>query len=227
MRLVCFCRRPQLRLLNLASVNIHTHLIPFVAWLVALFPFSPFSSTASEHDTPMLAFTAFALLCLFTSALWHTMAGCAHPKGMELCARIDYVGIGWYVCISCPVFLVAQPGCRLISASVGTVVHYGFQCDTLAHDGFLSLCLVMGILDELPGELSTLKTLRIWMLSVTAIRGTAIGYLGSLTNEQLKSICAWGLKNFAIELPGVGMYGTLIFHCRPIISAVLSNCPSL
>ena len=100
MRLVCFCRRPQPRLLKLASVNIHTHLIPFVAWLVALFPFSPFSSAASEPDTPMLAFTAFALLCLFTSALWHTMAGCAHPKGMELCARIDYVGIGWYVCVS-------------------------------------------------------------------------------------------------------------------------------
>ncbi|TFY50255.1 hypothetical protein EVJ58_g11124 [Rhodofomes roseus] len=110
------------------TLNIHTHLIPFVAWLVALFPFSPFSSTASEPDTPMLAFTAFALLCLFTSALWHTMAGCAHPKGMELCARIDYVGIGW-----------------LISASVGTVAHYGFQCETTTHDIFLSLCLVMGI----------------------------------------------------------------------------------
>ena len=48
----------------------------------------------------MLAFTAFALLCLFTSALWHTMAGCAHPGGMELCARIDYVGIGWYACMT-------------------------------------------------------------------------------------------------------------------------------
>lgn len=36
--------------------------------------------------------------------------------------------------------------CRLISASVGTIVHYGFQCDSVTHDGFLSLCLVMGIL---------------------------------------------------------------------------------
>ncbi|KZT10763.1 putative G-protein coupled receptor [Laetiporus sulphureus 93-53] len=110
------------------TLNIHTHLIPFVAWLVALLPFSPFSSASVQTDPPVLAFTAFALLCLFTSALWHTMAGCAHPKGMELCARIDYVGIGW-----------------LISASVGTVVHYGFRCNPMACSVFLTLCLTMGL----------------------------------------------------------------------------------
>lgn len=46
-------------------------------------------------DAPEMAFISFALLCLFSSVVWHTMAGCAHPQGMELCARIDYVGIGW------------------------------------------------------------------------------------------------------------------------------------
>jgi hypothetical protein len=29
--------------------------------------------------------------------VWHTMAGCAHHRGMTLCAKIDYVGIAWYV----------------------------------------------------------------------------------------------------------------------------------
>lgn len=34
---------------------------------------------------------------------------------------------------------------RLISASVGTVVYYGFQCNSTATKGFLSLCVGMGV----------------------------------------------------------------------------------
>ena len=34
---------------------------------------------------------------------------------------------------------------RLISASVGTVVYYGFQCQTTTRDAFLLLCLAIGI----------------------------------------------------------------------------------
>ncbi|KAI0630404.1 HlyIII-domain-containing protein [Trametes polyzona] len=110
------------------TLNIHTHLIPFLLWSFTLFRFSPYSE-ASETDEPAkVIFTAFALICLFTSALWHTMAGCAHPHGMELCARIDYVGIGW-----------------LISASVGTVVYYGFQCQETTRNAFLLLCLCIGL----------------------------------------------------------------------------------
>ncbi|KAH9858660.1 hemolysin-III related-domain-containing protein [Lenzites betulinus] len=110
------------------TLNIHTHLIPFLLWTFTLFRFSPYSA-ASETDEPAkVVFTVFALVCLFTSALWHTMAGCAHPHGMELCARIDYVGIGW-----------------LISASVGTVVYYGFQCQETTRNTFLLLCLVIGL----------------------------------------------------------------------------------
>jgi adiponectin receptor len=48
-------------------------------------------------DAPMLAYTIFALFTLFSSVVWHTMAGCAHHRGMVLCAKIDYVGIAWYV----------------------------------------------------------------------------------------------------------------------------------
>ena len=87
--------------MSMNAVNIHTHLIPFLLWSLNFVPVSLFpSSSPVSPDTPELAFTAFALLCLFTSALWHTMAGCAHPKGMELCARVDYVGIGWCVSLS-------------------------------------------------------------------------------------------------------------------------------
>ena len=84
---------------NISSVNIHTHLIPFLLWSFAWFRFSPSYDTSNpyQHEPAQVTFGVFALLCLFTSALWHTMAGCAHPKGMELCARVDYVGIGWWV----------------------------------------------------------------------------------------------------------------------------------
>ncbi|KAI0044231.1 HlyIII-domain-containing protein [Auriscalpium vulgare] len=107
------------------TLNIHTHLIPFILWTINLLPTLRDSSIPS--DTPVLAFTVFALLCLFTSVVWHTMAGCAHHRGMTLCAKIDYVGIGW-----------------LISASVGTIVHHGFQCHANAWALFLSLCFIMG-----------------------------------------------------------------------------------
>lgn len=76
------------------KVNIHTHLIPFMLWLINLISIFNASNIV---DAPEMAFISFALLCLFSSVVWHTMAGCAHPQGMELCARIDYVGIGWWV----------------------------------------------------------------------------------------------------------------------------------
>ncbi|KIJ18592.1 hypothetical protein PAXINDRAFT_167180 [Paxillus involutus ATCC 200175] len=107
------------------TLNIHTHLIPFSLWLINCIPVF---NTPSFQDIPEAAFIAFALICLFSSVVWHTMVGCAHPEGMELCARIDYVGIGW-----------------LISASVGTVVYYGFQCHPDLGKFFLVCCFLTGI----------------------------------------------------------------------------------
>ncbi|KAG9316747.1 hemolysin-III related-domain-containing protein [Chiua virens] len=107
------------------TLNIHTHLIPFALWLINCIPM--FNSSAFQ-DLPETAFIIFALICLFSSVVWHTMSGCAHHDGMDLCARIDYVGIGW-----------------LISASVGTVVHYGFQCHPNLGNFFLACCLFVGI----------------------------------------------------------------------------------
>ncbi|PIL35811.1 hypothetical protein GSI_01471 [Ganoderma sinense ZZ0214-1] len=112
------------------TLNIHTHLIPFLLWSFAFFRFTPSydGSNIQEPEPVKATFTAFALLCLFTSTVWHTMSGCAHPEGMEFCARVDYVGIGW-----------------LISASVGTVVYYGFQCRPAERDAFLVLCFLVGL----------------------------------------------------------------------------------
>jgi adiponectin receptor len=106
-------------------VNIHTHLIPGMIWLRNRLP----NISTSPEDLPSLIFAASALLCLFTSAIWHTMSGCAHRAGMVMCARMDYVGIGW-----------------LISASVGTVAHYGLYCHETPRASFLALCFASAVL---------------------------------------------------------------------------------
>lgn len=54
----------------------------------------PYNNT-TIYDVPELLFMSFALLCLLTSTIWHTMAGCADHNSMEFCARVDYIGIGW------------------------------------------------------------------------------------------------------------------------------------
>ncbi|KAN0105494.1 hemolysin-III related domain containing protein [Russula decolorans] len=113
------------------TLNIHTHLIPLLLWtgntIFSFFSSSIPSASAAVIDTPILAFTIFAIFTLFSSVVWHTMAGCAHHRGMTLCAKFDYVGIAW-----------------LISGSVGTIVYYGFQCNTDARSIFLIGCLING-----------------------------------------------------------------------------------
>ncbi|KAJ7121238.1 hypothetical protein C8R43DRAFT_900424 [Mycena crocata] len=100
------------------TLNIHTHLVPLVLWGAAyagaVWPYP----TAAISSLPEWAlFALFALACLASSALWHTMAGCAHRGTMETCARVDYVGIGW-----------------LIATSIATVVHHGYACAEAAVD---------------------------------------------------------------------------------------------
>jgi adiponectin receptor len=75
------------------------------------------------------------------------MSGCAHPASMEFCARIDYIGIGWYVtaanaCLANALKFFTH---TLISASVGTVVHYGFQCHPELGKLFLVCCFLTGL----------------------------------------------------------------------------------
>lgn len=67
--------------------------MPAVLWGLSPLLFSH----AEEYQTPEILFMCFAVLCLSCSVVWHTMAGCAHHSSMEICARVDYVGIGWFV----------------------------------------------------------------------------------------------------------------------------------
>ncbi|KAJ7250765.1 hemolysin-III related-domain-containing protein [Mycena rebaudengoi] len=100
------------------SLNIHTHLLPLLLWTINF----------RAADPAERVFTACTLLCLGTSVVWHTMSGCAHRGAMELCARADYVGIGW-----------------LISGSIGTIVYYGYNCHPSAGWPFLALCFLTGL----------------------------------------------------------------------------------
>ncbi|EAU91108.1 hypothetical protein CC1G_03276 [Coprinopsis cinerea okayama7 len=89
--------------------------------------------TSKMEDPIEYAFMSFALMCLFASAVWHTMSGCADKRSVEFCARCDYIGIGW-----------------LISATVATIVHYGFQdCHPTLSYCFLGLCLLTGVLGNI------------------------------------------------------------------------------
>ncbi|KAJ7878680.1 hemolysin-III related-domain-containing protein [Mycena leptocephala] len=118
------------------SLNIHTHFVPMVLWGAAFWgvvpgflkPLAPWLEVpdawarkwvgedwarytvfgAPNPPPPDAAESLFTLFALACSALWRTMAGCAHRGAMEACARVDYVGIGW-----------------LIATSIATVVHHG------------------------------------------------------------------------------------------------------
>ncbi|KAK7692479.1 hypothetical protein QCA50_004104 [Cerrena zonata] len=107
------------------TANIHTHFVPFLWWFFSIVPVIPSIAPAIsvETDLATVCYMAFALLTLFASSVWHTMSGCAHLKGMQLCARADYISIGW-----------------LISASTGSVVYYGFDCYPPQRQLYLSLC---------------------------------------------------------------------------------------
>lgn len=107
------------------TLNIHTHLIPGMVWLLTHLP----SASTSPEGLPYLIYTFSALLCLFASAVWHIMAGCADRTRVLLCARMDYVGISW-----------------LIAASVGIVVHYGFYCHETPRMLFLLLSVAVALL---------------------------------------------------------------------------------
>ncbi|KAJ7804530.1 hypothetical protein B0H14DRAFT_1616759 [Mycena olivaceomarginata] len=94
-------------------LNIQTHLLPFLLW----------GATFRASDPAEAVFTACVLICLGSSVVWHTMSGCAHRGTMKFCARVDYVGIGW-----------------LISASIGTIVYYGYAAHPHLAYPFLALC---------------------------------------------------------------------------------------
>jgi hypothetical protein len=189
-RFIPLSRWPRLLLsvfqLHNETFNIHTHFLPLLIWGAAFYglelPFpsslssflpSPLASASSwSRYTPFAPpragplpadealFTLFALACLACSSLWHTMAGCAHKRGMETCARIDYVGIGW-----------------LIAMSIATVVHHGYTCaervvvEAADHSGLLEQTHVAG--ERVVGAL--MHPVETLMHPVEALRGVGAG----------------------------------------------------
>lgn len=100
------------------TANISTHLIPLLYSLNAVWtslpPFPHFLRSVSTNlavaesaediidafDIPKRTFVLAANLCLLCSCIWHTVSGCSDLKATEIAAKIDYIGIGWYVFIS-------------------------------------------------------------------------------------------------------------------------------
>lgn len=67
---------------------------------------------------------------------------------MEAAARGDYVGIGW--CVVHPFYIPSSYAdvaelIRLISASVQSVVFYGFNCQTTEMRLYTTLCMLTGL----------------------------------------------------------------------------------
>ena len=153
--------------------------------------------STSPEDLPSLLFTSSALLCLFASAVWHTMAGCAHLAGMELCARLDYVGIGW-----------------LISASVGTVVHYGFYCHETPRVIFLSLCVASAVLGTVFPFMDWFNKYeyRVSVSGPHATPGPADRILLVLPDRLLPRTCILGWSPIGLHVPSVRLPGNDIFH---------------
>ncbi|WWC85994.1 uncharacterized protein L201_000865 [Kwoniella dendrophila CBS 6074] len=91
------------------TINIHSHFIPTI--LISLFIpyilYYPPLPNAHLLDTLTLAlYLIAAISCLFSSASWHVLSGCASKRWFEWGACVDW----------------------LIAASFGTVVYNGFYC---------------------------------------------------------------------------------------------------
>ncbi|KAJ7187794.1 hemolysin-III related-domain-containing protein [Mycena filopes] len=219
--------RPHLLILSLLrphneSLNIHTHLIPFLLWGSAfLFPdlslptpawlgdvarYTPFapsssfalasSASAKEAKPPLppdeTLFTLLALTCLFASALWHTMAGCASKRAMEGCARVDYVGIGW-----------------LIAGSVATVVHHGYANWPAYHPvgaACLALCAAAGVSGNVLPFCEWFNRVEYRLYRTAFFVGISFSALAPLAG--IAALQGWGrmVSFVAPLLPSLGLY---------------------
>ncbi|WVQ93723.1 hypothetical protein IAU59_000800 [Kwoniella sp. CBS 9459] len=91
------------------TVNIHSHFVPTILILLCI-PLiiyqSPLPNARPLDTAALVAYLLAATSCLFSSASWHVLSGCASKKWFEWGACVDW----------------------LIAASFGTVVYNGFYC---------------------------------------------------------------------------------------------------
>ncbi|KAG8998008.1 hypothetical protein FRB94_010784 [Tulasnella sp. JGI-2019a] len=154
---------PRLLLLSMFALhneflNIHTHFIPllfliplatpFIPWIrifgidtssidhlipASLSNYNPYAWFTSVPVTdidpfPRYMFFLAAAACLACSTLWHVCTGCSNIRVLQNGARTDYVGIGW-----------------LISASLATLIYYGYSCHPVWLAVYIGLTICTGI----------------------------------------------------------------------------------
>ncbi|KAJ7890204.1 hemolysin-III related-domain-containing protein [Mycena olivaceomarginata] len=155
-------------------LNIQTHLLPFLLW----------GATFRASDPAEAVFTACVLICLGSSVVWHTMLGCAHRGTMKFCARVDYVGIGW-----------------LISASIGTIVYYGYAAHPHLAYPFLALLSPHGTLA------ASRFSSRFVFCAAAPVAGLALLYgasaMAAFVAPLLPTLgsCALGVVFYALHVP--------------------------
>ncbi|KAJ7061195.1 hemolysin-III related-domain-containing protein [Mycena amicta] len=70
-------------------LNIQTHVITFICACYTFYPTKDLGETI----------VFIGVLCSLTASIsGHLMAGCSHQQTMEMCWRVDYVGIVWVLC---------------------------------------------------------------------------------------------------------------------------------
>ncbi|KAI9270840.1 hemolysin-III related-domain-containing protein [Sporodiniella umbellata] len=111
------------------TVNIWSHLLGFVFFsFLSINLFQRKFPDASGHD--LLIFAAFcvaALLCLLCSSIYHTFICHSAHHIKSLTATLDYIGITF-----------------LITASICTIVHFGFYCDSVSRNRYMIFSSLIG-----------------------------------------------------------------------------------
>lgn len=122
------CLRSLFKLHN-ETLNIWSHLLGFIFF--AFLSFNLFQRKfpeASPHD--LLIFTAFcvaSLLCLLCSSVYHTFICHSAHHVKSFTATLDYIGITF-----------------LITASISTIVHFGFYCDPVSRNYYMIFSSLIG-----------------------------------------------------------------------------------
>lgn len=163
-------------------MNIHTHMIPLLHTALR----SVFKASVSL-DQPEKIYTAFAMLCLFSSVVWHTMSGCAHRTGMELCAR--YVGLQLYTHKYIFIFSFVELTMSVLAGTINFSIF--FPCT-------IGLTRILGLFPPVSGPLSTMGSPVILMLLIITFH-----FVYSLVYLVASSLLFVGLMEGSLNLFGL------------------------
>ncbi|KAI9281047.1 hemolysin-III related-domain-containing protein [Sporodiniella umbellata] len=111
------------------TLNIWSHLLGFIFFgFLSVHLFQRKFPEASAHD--LMIFTAFciaSLACLLCSSIYHTFICHSAHTVKSFTATLDYIGITF-----------------LITASISTIVHFGFYCDPISRNYYMVFSSLIG-----------------------------------------------------------------------------------